>query len=253
MQIEKTKRIIEATLFAAGKPITVLQLDEIFDQGEGEDRPNRDDIRQALKELQEEYDSKGVELRQVASGFRFQVPQGFEPWIARLYDERPPRYSRALLETLSIIAYRQPVTRGEIEEIRGVAVSTHITKTLQEREWIRVLGHKDVPGKPAMFGTTREFLDYFNLKTLNELPSLAELRDLESFHPQLELGAENDAVASAVADETQNTQDADDSLVPAVELGPVEESEDAVEAVPVEELSESVPAADNDTEVPAIG
>lgn len=240
MQIDKTKRIIEALLFAAGKPLTVLQLDEYFEQGEGEDRPNRDDIRQALQELQDDYDGKGVELRQVASGFRFQVPQGFEPWIARLYDERPPRYSRALLETLSIIAYRQPVTRGEIEDIRGVAVSTHITKTLQEREWIRVLGHKDVPGKPAMFGTTREFLDYFNLKTLNELPSLAELRDLESFHPQLELGEST---------ETKH----DDSLVPAVELGPVEQSAEVAEPVPVEELSESVDAADKDTEESAIG
>ena len=245
MQIDKTKRIIEALLFAAGKPITVLQLDDFFDQGEGEDRPNRDDIRQALKELQEEYDGKGVELRQVASGFRFQVPQGFEPWIARLYDERPPRYSRALLETLSIIAYRQPVTRGEIEDIRGVAVSTHITKTLQEREWIRVLGHKDVPGKPAMFGTTREFLDYFNLKTLNELPSLAELRDLESFHPQLELGADNDLPVE--------TEERDDSLVPAVELGPVEASDEITESVPVEELSESVEEEDKTTETPAIG
>ena len=216
MQIDKTKRIIEAVLLAAGKPISVLQLDDIFDQGEGEERPSRDDIRQALKALQEEYAGKGVELRQVASGFRFQVPQGFEPWIARLYNERAPRYSRALLETLSIIAYRQPVTRGEIEEIRGVAVSSHITKTLQEREWIRVLGHKDVPGKPAMFGTTREFLDYFNLKSLNDLPSLAELRDLESFHPQLELGADNDAPL--------DTEEQDDSLVPPVALGAVEES-----------------------------
>jgi len=243
MQIEKTKRIVEAVLFAAGKPLTVLQLDEVFDQGEGEDRPNRDDIRQALKELQEEYDGKGVELRQVASGFRFQVPQGFEPWIARLYDERPPRYSRALLETLSIIAYRQPVTRGEIEEIRGVAVSTHITRTLQEREWIRVLGHKDVPGKPAMFGTTREFLDYFNLKNLNDLPSLAELRDLESFHPQLELGETSDA--AEVVEEAAALEDTDDSLVPAVELGPVEESDEI--SAPVEELSESVDKADIET------
>ena len=243
MQIEKTKRIVEAVLFAAGKPLTVLQLDEVFDQGEGEDRPNRDDIRQALKELQEEYDGKGVELRQVASGFRFQVPQGFEPWIARLYDERPPRYSRALLETLSIIAYRQPVTRGEIEEIRGVAVSTHITRTLQEREWIRVLGHKDVPGKPAMFGTTREFLDYFNLKNLNDLPSLAELRDLESFHPQLELGETSDT--AEVVEEAASLEGTDDSLVPAVELGPVEESDEI--SAPVEELSESVDEADIET------
>jgi segregation and condensation protein B len=243
MQIEKTKRIVEAVLFAAGKPLTVLQLDEVFDQGEGEDRPNRDDIRQALKELQEEYDGKGVELRQVASGFRFQVPQGFEPWIARLYDERPPRYSRALLETLSIIAYRQPVTRGEIEDIRGVAVSTHITRTLQEREWIRVLGHKDVPGKPAMFGTTREFLDYFNLKNLNDLPSLAELRDLESFHPQLELGETSGA--TEVVEQATALEDTDDSLVPAVELGPVEESDEI--SAPVEELSASVDEADIET------
>lgn len=200
MEYSKVKRVIEAALFAAAKPLTVKQLESLFDLGDNNESATKDQIRQALKELQEEYAERGVELRKVSSGYRMQTQQELEPWVSKLWEEKPPRYSRALLETLSIIAYRQPITRGEIEEIRGVAVSTNITKTLQERDWVRVVGHRDVPGKPAMFGTTKEFLDYFNLKHLDELPTLAELKDLDAYHPELDLEGEGDQSKKASAE-----------------------------------------------------
>jgi segregation and condensation protein B len=199
MEYAKLKNIIEAALLAAAKPLTVNQLEKLFEDSEAEP-VEKDKLREALKELQQEYENKGVELKHVASGYRMQVRQELEPWIARLWEEKPPRYSRALLETLSIIAYRQPITRGEIEDIRGVVVSSNITRTLQEREWIRVVGHRDVPGKPAMFGTTKEFLDYFNLKHLDELPALAELRDLDSIHPELDLEGANEGESTEAAE-----------------------------------------------------
>ncbi len=132
----------------------------------------------------EEYQHGGIELKQVASGFRLQVRSDYETWVARLWEQKPPRYSRALMETLALIAYRQPITRGEIEDIRGVSVSTNIIRTLEERDWVKSLGHKEVPGRPTLYGTTREFLDYFNLKSLNELPTLAEIRDIDQFNPE---------------------------------------------------------------------
>ncbi|HEY3487147.1 MAG TPA: SMC-Scp complex subunit ScpB [Gammaproteobacteria bacterium] len=189
MDLQKVKNIIEAALLAAARPLSIAELDEMFalPEQEQQPRPSRDDIRRALDSLQTDYAGRGIELKQVGSGFRIQVCQGYETWIARLWQEKPPRYSRALLETLAIIAYRQPITRGEIEQIRGVSISTNITRTLQEREWVKVVGHRDVPGKPALFGTTREFLDYFNLKSLDELPTLAELKDLDSLYPELDL------------------------------------------------------------------
>ncbi len=189
MQQQTLKTLLESILFSADKPLDVQHLDKLFEQDE--DRPSKDEIRQALQALQEDYAGRGVELKEVASGYRMQVVESSAPWVARLWEEKPPRYSRALLETLVLIAYRQPITRGEIEEIRGVSVSSHIIKTLQEREWIRVLGHKDVPGKPAMYGTSREFLDYFNLKSLDELPPLSEIKDLDKIHPELALGDEH--------------------------------------------------------------
>lgn len=200
MDLQKIKNIVEAALLAAARPLSINELDEMFALPEQpQPRPSRDEIRQALDALQAEYEGRAIEVKQVGSGFRIQVSQGYEPWVGRLWQEKPPRYSRALLETLAIIAYRQPITRGEIEEIRGVGVSANITRTLQEREWVKVVGHRDVPGKPALFGTTREFLDYFNLKSLDELPTLAELKDLDSLYPQLDL--EGDLTASAaVAD-----------------------------------------------------
>jgi segregation and condensation protein B len=175
-------QIIEGALLAAGRPLTVVQLAELFEEYE---RPENTMIREALKEVAEHCESRGFELQEVASGFRFQVRQSLSPWVARLWHERPQKYSRALLETLALIAYRQPITRGEIEEIRGVAVSSNIIKTLHEREWVRVVGHRDVPGRPAMYATTRQFLDYFSLKSLDQLPALAEIRDLETLNAEL--------------------------------------------------------------------
>ncbi|SDW46245.1 SMC-Scp complex subunit ScpB [Thiocapsa roseopersicina] len=167
------KQIVEAALVAAGGPLTLDQLQALFLDDE---RPSRAELLAVIAALQEDYADRGLEIVEVAGGWRTQVRASIAPWVARLWDERPPRYSRALLETLSLIAYRQPITRGEIEDIRGVAVSTQIVKTLTEREWIRVVGHRDVPGRPALFATTRKFLDYFGLRSLNELPTLAEIR-----------------------------------------------------------------------------
>jgi len=186
-------QILEGALLAAGRPLTVAQLAALFDERE---RPDNNAIREALAEVAARCEDRGFELREVASGFRFQVRQNLSPWVARLWSERPQRYSRALLETLSLIAYRQPITRGEIEEVRGVAVSSNIVRTLHEREWIRVVGHRDVPGRPAMYATTRQFLDYFNLKSLDQLPALAEIEDLDSLNVELgfsEPGAAPDA------------------------------------------------------------
>ncbi|HYQ91815.1 MAG TPA: SMC-Scp complex subunit ScpB [Candidatus Competibacteraceae bacterium] len=177
------KAILEAALLAAAEPVSIERLAALFDE---EQRPSRDAIRTALLELAGDYQGRGVELVEVASGFRVQVPQSFAPWVSRLWEERAVRYSRALLETLALIAYRQPITRGEIEEVRGVSVSSTTIKTLLERGWIKVLGHREVPGRPALFGTTREFLDYFNLKNLAELPPLAAIRDLDLISATLE-------------------------------------------------------------------
>ena len=185
MEIDKLKSILEALFSAADKPLSVNQLFELF-VGDIE-QPGKDDIRQAIQQLVEKYADSGFELKQVASGFRFQVKSDFETWVVRLWEQKPPRYSRALLETLALIAYRQPITRGEIEDIRGVSVSTSIINTLQERDWIKSLGHKEVPGRPTLYGTTNGFLDYFNLKSLNELPTLAEIRDIDRFNPELAL------------------------------------------------------------------
>jgi segregation and condensation protein B len=180
----KLKQIVEGALLAAGRPLSLDQLQGLFSESEV---PEKKDLRDVLSALTEDYEGRGIEVVEVASGFRIQVRSNLSPWISKLWVERPPKYSRALLETLALIAYRQPITRGEIEDIRGVAVSTNIIKTLTEREWVRVVGHRDVPGKPALYATTKEFLDYFNLKGLNELPTLAEIRDLDSINRELEL------------------------------------------------------------------
>ena len=184
MQIEQLKPIIEAALLASTQPMTVQQLGELFNEA---DDVNREQIAKALEALAEDCTGRGIELKEVASGFRYQVRQDVHPWISRMWTERPSRYSRALLETLALIAYRQPITRGEIEQIRGVATNSNIIKALEEREWIRVVGHRDVPGKPALFGTTKAFLDYFGLKRLDELPPLSELKDIGELEPQLPL------------------------------------------------------------------
>ena len=178
------KSILEALLLASGEALSLETLANVFTD---EERPSNAEISKALDALSDDYAERGLELKEVASGFRIQVREDANPWIARLWEERPQRYSRALLETLALIAYRQPITRGDIEEVRGVSVRTNIIRTLQEREWIRVVGHRDVPGKPALFGTTRVFLDYFNLASLDDLPSLAEIKDMGSIEPELEL------------------------------------------------------------------
>jgi segregation and condensation protein B len=177
------KHIIEALLLAAGSPLSLSQLLSLF---EGHEGYSSDDVAKALEALSSDLGDRGIELVEVASGFRLQTRKELIPWVSRLWEERPQRYSRALLETLALIAYRQPITRGEIEEVRGVSVRSNIIRTLQEREWVRVVGHRDVPGKPALFGTTRAFLDYFSLLSLDELPTLAEIKDMESLEPELD-------------------------------------------------------------------
>ena len=180
-------RIVEAALLAANQPLTLAQLHGLFSL----DDPAPDGaVEQALEALQAQCADRGVELVELASGFRFQVKADVHAWVARLWTERQTKYTRATLETLALIAYRQPITRGEIEQVRGVAVNSNIIKALEEREWIRVVGHRDVPGKPALFGTTKGFLDYFGLKRLDELPPLSELKDLGELEPQLQFEPE---------------------------------------------------------------
>lgn len=174
MDIAQVKNVIEAALLAAGRPLPLEKLGQLFASKGGLERAA---LKQALEELAADYEGRGIELKEVASGYRIQVRRSMSDWLTPLWEERAPRYTRALLETLALIAYRQPITRGEIEEVRGVVVSPNIVRTLLERGWVRVVGHRDVPGKPEMFGTTREFLDYFNLKKLDDLPPLTELRD----------------------------------------------------------------------------
>jgi len=214
MQMNQLKNILEALLLAADSTLSIIQLDTLFELDE--DRPTRDEIRKALHEMAEDYKDRGYELKLVSSGFRLQVRQKYAQWVGRLWEEKPARYTRALLETIALIAYRQPITRGEIEEVRGVSVSSNIIKTLLEREWVKVLGHKDVPGKPALYGTTREFLDYFNLKSLDELPTLAEIRDLDDIHPELALSDDekikDDENIAQEGDEETNEKNEDDGM-----------------------------------------
>ncbi len=184
MDTKQIKNILEAGLLVAGRAMSVAQLEALF--ADDPDKPDRKALRAALEELQKEYEGRGIELVEIASGFRLQSHASVSDWVANLFQEKTPRYSRALLETLVLIAYRQPITRSEIEEVRGVAVSSNIIKTLQERQWVKVLGHKEVPGRPALLGTSKEFLDYFNLKKLDDLPSLAEIKDLDQFDAILE-------------------------------------------------------------------
>ncbi len=174
----KLKQIVEGALLAAHEPVTLDQLVKLFKASEIDKDTIRADLREALKSLEAEAENRGYELARVASGFRYQVRQELSPWVSRLWEEKPPRYTRALLETLALVAYKQPVTRGDIEQVRGVSVSQNIMRTLLERGWIRVVGQREVPGRPAMYGTTKEFLDYFNLKSLDQLPPLAEIREL---------------------------------------------------------------------------
>ncbi len=195
MNEQYVKNVIEAALLAAGRPVTLDELVAVFDE---RDAGNADEVRAAIAALVADYESRGLELLEVASGYRIQIRASVAQPVSRLWQERPAKYSRALLETLALVAYRQPITRGEIEQIRGVAVNPNIIKTLLERSWIRVVGHRDVPGKPELLGTTREFLDYFSLKKLDDLPTLAQLKELEELRVQLSLpGAEPEVAAVA--------------------------------------------------------
>ncbi|WP_226702530.1 SMC-Scp complex subunit ScpB [Microbulbifer elongatus] len=236
---ELLRRIVEGALLAAAQPLSEDRLLSLIEEGE---RPEKAVLREALEQIAENCAERGFELKQVASGWRFQVPEDLAPWVNKLWEEKPQKYSRATLETLAIIAYRQPITRGDIEEIRGVAVSSHIVKSLSERGWIKVVGQRDVPGKPSLYATTREFLDYFNLKSLDDLPTLAEIRDIESLNAALDLGdgaaagdgtvnvaeaAETGAEAS-VAEDAADEENATEVTANAVSEEPETSSEDAV-------------------------
>jgi segregation and condensation protein B len=236
MDTLKLKNIVEAALLASGGPLTIAQMQALFGDN---DAPERKEIKDAIAELQDDYAERGVEVVEVASGYRVQVRETMAQWLTKLWEERPPRYSRALMETLAIVAYRQPVTRGDIEDIRGVGVTTNIIRTLLERNWIKVVGHRDVPGKPAMFGSTREFLDYFSLKKLDDLPPLAELAELEPIGVQLELGGP----AAAAAEGEQLAGDGEASETGEGGERPGDEP-DAVNAAGDNEAAESDAGAD---------
>ena len=214
MDTKQIKHIVEAALLAAGRPLSIDQLRALF--GEENDGPTRQEVRAAVLELQKDYANRGIVVHEVASGYRVQINAAMNPWLSKLWEERPPRYSRALLETLAIIAYRQPITRGDIEEVRGVVVSTNIMRSLLEREWIRVVGHRDVPGRPAIFATTKTFLDYFDLSSLDELPTLSEIKDLDKLSEELDLGADDliqPRTLSLETEDTETTADADDAIL----------------------------------------
>ena len=216
MNNEKLKPVVEGLLFAADEPMSIKQLFAIFTEKAGKDTIEIEQvqIKEILDELKEDYAGRGLELKEVGSGFRFQVREKNAEWVAKLWAERPARYSRASLETLALIAYRQPITRAEIEDVRGVSVSSNIIKALLEREWVRVVGHRDVPGKPALDSTTKEFLDYFNLKSLDELPALAELKDIDAINEQLVLSddAESKTESDAESEDDMDNMDTVDNI-----------------------------------------
>ena len=223
MESNQLKMIIEGALLAAGHSLDINQLEKLFDDdlfgsrepgGNGaseENRPPRDQIQAALEDIGADCTGRGFELKRTGSGYRFQVRQELSQWVNKLWDEKPKKYSRALLETLALIAYRQPITRGDIEEIRGVSVSSEIIKSLLEREWVRVVGHRDVPGRPALYATTKQFLDYFSMSSLDQLPALSEIKDIEDINPELALEVALQMVEKA--ETNQNEQDTPPSAI----------------------------------------
>lgn len=244
------KNVIEAALLAAGGPLTVDQFAALFGDQDG---PEKQEIRAVIKELQADYEGRGIEITEVASGFRVQVRESMSQWLTKLWEERPPRYSRALMETLAIVAYRQPVTRGDIEDIRGVSVTTNIIRTLLERDWIKVVGHRDVPGKPAMFATTRLFLDYFNLKKLDDLPPLAELAALEPVEVQLQLGTADQVPESQEGQDEQDDDSGESEHVAEVAEDVAESTaEDAAAEVTADSEAQSQDFADESAETPEV-
>ncbi len=206
MNEDELKNILEAVIYASDEPMSMNRLMSLFPE---EGHPGRDAIKTAVSQLQEETADRSIELKEVGSGYRYQVRQNYAEWVSKLWEERPARYSRASLETLALIAYRQPVTRAEIEEVRGVSVSSNIIKAFIERDWVKVVGHRDVPGKPALYATTKGFLDYFNLGSLQDLPSLAEIRDIDSINEKLELSLPGEDTAMLVDDDIPEATDAD--------------------------------------------
>ena len=226
------KNVIEAALLAAGRPVPVSELLQMFDEHA---RPTAKEMRVILETLAADYEGRGVAIKETANGFRFQVRTEFAHEVSRLWPDRPKKYSRAMLETLALIAYRQPITRAEIEHVRGVAVNPEIVKTLMERNWVRVVGHRDVPGHPELLGTTPEFLDYFSLKSIEDLPPLAELKSLSDLNLQLPLPVNGEAAADAAAPGTDN------------QAAPTDSGEVAlVQASADEPAAESSPAARHD-------
>lgn len=240
MDKQHTKNIVEAALMCSGAPLDINDILRLFDEGE---RPTRKDLIELMDELAEDYDGRAVELRQVASGYRIQVRTEFADMLGRLDGKRAPKYSRALLETLALVAYRQPVTRGEIESVRGVSVSSNIIRTLLERGWVRIVGHRDVPGRPAMLGTTKGFLDYFGLTSLDDLPALAELKDFDSINVELEFdapAAAGDSVAGEVADNPEQVTNDE-----ATDVQVQEEHDAALANIMDDESEESQPPNDS--------
>jgi segregation and condensation protein B len=238
LEQEQIVRIVEAALLASDQPLTVERLLGLFVDGEAD----RQQVRDALTTLGEACNDRGYELKQVASGYRFQVRQTLNPWISRMWEERPPRYSRALLETLALIAYKQPVTRGDIEDIRGVAVSSNIMRTLLERDWIRVVGYREVPGRPALYATTKAFLDYFNLQSLNDLPPMAEIRALTEPHVEDLIQAGPEYAEGLDTGESEN----DDGLRASVTFEVADSAQDSA-AASEHEMEDSDEAEDGET------
>lgn len=224
--------IILAALFAADRALPLEEIAGVFELGDDVPQPSRQEMQAAMERVEARLENMPLQLRKLAGGYRLEVPGRYSSWVSRLWVERPARYSRALLETLALIAYRQPITRPEIESVRGVAVSTNIIRTLTERGWVRIVGHRDVPGRPALYGTTRVFLDYFGLASLEELPTLAEIRELSEFEPELPLG-EDDEVAAAILDEGEDGEGRSDGRVVAGPWGdagdPTDESDETDE------------------------
>ena len=243
MEATEIKHFIEAALLAAGRPLNIDQLKDLFD---GRTAPEKAEIRQAISTLNEDYEERGIIVSEVASGFRMQVKGTMADRLHKLWEDRPPRYSRALFETLALIAYRQPITRGDIEEIRGVTVSSNIVRQLLERDWIRVVGHRDVPGRPAMFGTTKAFLDYFSLKKLDDLPPLADLSDWESLRVQLNLPDVEEQTEAGV----EEIIDATAADLPV--LYPEESEEDEAEYPGEDEVADALAKAEAVNSIPEL-
>jgi segregation and condensation protein B len=231
MNEQELKNILQAVIMASSTPMTIDKLLAVFPENA---QPERDEIRNALQAIEEDCNDKSFELKQVSSGYRFQVKKDYSDYVSRLWEERPARYSRALLETLALVAYRQPITRAEIEGVRGVSVSSTIMKTLLEREWVKVVGHRDVPGKPAIYATSKNFLDYFNLKSLEDLPPLAELRDLDKINEELEL-----RYPDMPKEEIEEAADADDDDNENTAVVTLESAEESSEVVSEEDSGET--------------